>query len=104
MPRQASARHRIRVAWAALLLLLLAFLSCWKVEADLVVSTNQIDFKTTKTTYPITIRNDSEDNALTSGVVTLEYKLKCDKSWVSVTPTTGACGAEECAWVCCSPS
>jgi hypothetical protein len=96
MLRSTPARRCVRGAWAALILvLLLAFVSCWKVEADLAVSTNEIDFKTTKVTYPITVRNDSEDNALTNGVVTLSYQFKCDKSWLSVTPATGACGADE---------
>ena len=95
MPRLKPARHRIRIAWVATLLLALALVSCWKVEADLVVSPNAIDFKTTKVSNPITITNDSEDNSLTSGVVTLDYKLKCDKAWMSVTPASGACAGME---------
>jgi hypothetical protein len=95
MPSFIPARHRIRAAWITTLLLALAFVSCWKVEADLLVSTNNIDFKTTKVTNPVTIKNDSEDNSLTGGVVTLDYKLKCDKAWMSVTPATGSCGGME---------
>src|SRR5262245_39134115 len=95
MPRLKPARHRIRTTWLTALLLALALVSCWKVEADLEVSTESIDFKTTKITDPITITNDSEDNSLTSGVVTLDYKLKCDHAWISVTPASGACGGME---------
>lgn len=95
MPSFIPARYRIRTAWITTLLLALAFVSCWKVDADLVVSTNDIDFKTTKVTNPITIKNDSKDKSITSGVVTLEYKLKCDKPWISVTPTSGSCGEME---------
>ncbi len=92
MPRLIPARYRIRIAWTSALVLALAFVSCWKVDADLLVSTNSIDFKTTKVTNPITITNDSKDKSITSGVVTLEYKLKCDKPWIAVTPASGSCG------------
>ena len=70
MPSFIPARYRIRTAWITTLLLALAFVSCWKVDADLVVSTDEIDFKTTKVTNPITIKNDSKDKSITSGVVT----------------------------------
>ena len=95
MPRLNPARHCIRIAWVASLVLALTLVSCWKVDPDLVVSTTQIDFSTTKVTNGITIKNDSEDNALTSGVVTLDYKLKSNQPWLTVSPTSGACGAME---------
>lgn len=95
MTRFTPARHRVRLAWVTSLLLVLALASCWKVEADLVVSTQEIDFAGSKETNGITIRNDSENNSLTSGVVTLEYKLKSDKAWLTVAPSSGSCGAME---------
>ncbi|HKW13550.1 MAG TPA: hypothetical protein VJS69_03605 [Candidatus Krumholzibacteria bacterium] len=95
MPRLKPARHRIRNAWVASLVLALATVSCWKVEADLSVNTTQINFATTKLTSSIVIKNDSQDNALTSGVVTLDYKLKSDQPWLTVTPLSGECGSME---------
>src|SRR5689334_1483539 len=96
MPRLKPARHRIRIAWVASLVLALTLVSCWKVDPDLVVSTNSIDFSTTKVTNSIMVRNDSQDNrALTDGVVTLDYKLASDKSWLTVSPASGACGSME---------
>jgi len=98
MPRLISARHRIRNAWVASLVLALALVSCWKVDPALVVSTTRIDFATTKITNPITIRNGSEDNrALADGVVTLEYKITSNQPWLTVSPLSGACGSEETA-------
>lgn len=95
MPRLIPARHHIRFAWTTTLVLALALVSCWKVDADLLVSTTNIDFENARITYPITITNDSKDNTLTSGVTTLEYKLECDKPWLSVTPSSGSCGGME---------
>ena len=95
MPRLIPARYRIRNAWVLSLVLALALVSCWKVEADLVVSTTQIDFATTKITNPITVKNDSKDNALTSGVVTLEYRFKSSQPWLTIAPASGECGAME---------
>jgi hypothetical protein len=95
MPRLKPARHRIQNTWVATLILALSLVSCWKVNADLVISTKQIDFASTKITNSVTVRNDSEDNALTSGVVTLDYQFKSNQTWLTVTPATGDCGAME---------
>ena len=54
-----------------------------------------IDFATTKITNPITVKNDSKDNALTSGVVTLEYRFKSSQPWLTIAPASGECGAME---------
>ena len=82
-------------SWLVALILALALVSCWKVEADLVVSATEINFGESKESSVFTVRNDSEDNALTSGVVTLEYQMKADKPWLNVTPTKGVCGSME---------
>jgi hypothetical protein len=67
----------------------LAMLSCWKVDADLRLSTGKLDFGSTRNEGTFTVTNDSKDNALTSGVTALDYQLKCDRSWVTVTPVSG---------------
>ena len=77
------------------LFLSLAMVSCWKVEADLVVSPVELNFGGDKDTLLVSVRNDSEDNALTSGVTVLNYQFKPDKSWVTVSPASGACGGME---------
>lgn len=94
MLRVVPSRFRPRARLAALLLLV-ALLSCWKVDADLYVSTNEINFGATKESGAVTVRNDSEDNSLTSGVTTLTYQLKPDRPWLKVSPSSGACGAME---------
>jgi hypothetical protein len=43
---------------------------------DLQLSTNTLDFGTTRSEATFTVTNDSKDNALTSGVAALDYQLK----------------------------
>jgi len=81
--------------WLSVFLLLLAAVSCWKVEPDLAVSTNSVNFDSFIDSIEVQVRNDSEDNALTTGVDVLNYQLKCDKPWVSVSPASGTCGEME---------
>jgi hypothetical protein len=70
MRRVVRRRWSIR-AWQLGLLLLLAVVSCWKVEADLVVSTTELNFGSGIDSLDVAVRNDSEDNALTTGVTAL---------------------------------
>lgn len=79
----------LRPATAAILAGALAAGGCWKVDADLMVSARELDFGTTKSEATVTVTNDSEDKALTSGVTTLDYQFKCDRAWVAITPTEG---------------
>lgn len=84
-----------RAVVAATLASALALVSCWKVDADLELSTNTLDFAGTKVETTFTVKNDSQDNALTSGVTVLDYKLEVDRPWVTVSPMSGVCGSEE---------
>ena len=84
-----------RAVVAATLAYALTILSCWKVDADLKLSTNTLDFGGTKDEATFTVKNDSKDNALTSGVTALDYELKVDRPWVTVSPMSGVCGSGE---------
>ena len=95
MSRIVALFRRLKRTRGAFLVLLLALVSCWEVEADLAVSTSAIDFGPSKESTVITVRNDSEDKALTSGVVTLEYKFKPDRPWLTVSPISGRAGEAE---------
>jgi hypothetical protein len=59
------------------------------------VSTNELDFGTGKENTTITVTNDSKDNALTSGVTSLDYQFKSDRSWVTVSPVSGHLEGEQ---------
>jgi hypothetical protein len=86
---------RRRAAVVATLACALALLSCWKVDADLKLSTNRLDFGATRDQATFTVSNDSKDNALTTGVTLLDYQLKVDRPWVTVSPMAGKCGSDE---------
>ena len=85
----------VRTSWLCALLLSLALVSCWKVDADLALSTHALNFGTTQESATVTVTNDSKDNALTSGVTPLEYQFKSDRPWITVMPASGHCGEEE---------
>ena len=90
MPRVVSLRsHYSSRLWMASLLFTLALVSCWKVEPDLKVSTTTVNFGATNQDIVISVRNDSEDNALTSGVTPLQYQTKPDQKWLKVSPPSG---------------
>jgi hypothetical protein len=79
-------RRRLRAAaltWA------LVLISCWKVDANLKLSTNKLDFGTSHDEETFTVTNDSKDNALTSGVTQLDYSVKSNRAWLTVTPVSG---------------
>jgi hypothetical protein len=82
---------------AVALVCALALLSCWKVDADLKLSTNTLDFGASQNEKTFTVTNDSKDNALTSGVTLLDYQLKGNRPWVTVSPAAGRCGGDESA-------
>ena len=85
-----------RTAGVAILISTLTLASCWKVEADLKVSTNEINFGTgSMFESTVTVTNDSKDNALTSGVNALDYEFTSDRAWVTVTPVSGHLEGEQ---------
>lgn len=86
---------RRRAAVVAMLACALSLLSCWKVDADLKLSTDKLDFGAALDEAAFTVMNDSKDNALTTGVTLLDYQLKVDRAWVTVSPMAGKCGSEE---------
>jgi len=73
----------------------LAIVSCWKVDADLKLSTHTLDFGTSHDEATFTVTNDSQDNALTTGVTLLDYTLKADRPWVTISPASGRCGGQQ---------
>jgi len=72
-----------------------ALTSCWKVDPDLELSTNELTFGAGMDEAGVTVTNDSHDNALTSGVNDLEYQFKSDRAWLTVQPVTGRLREEE---------
>ncbi|HET6347953.1 MAG TPA: hypothetical protein VFH88_02620 [Candidatus Krumholzibacteria bacterium] len=98
MPRPTRARYRLQTLWIGVFLLALALVSCWKVDANLVLSSTTLDFGGSRDTLLLSVLNHSEDNLLTSGVTPLNYQFKPDKAWISVKPMSGTCGAMEKRW------
>ena len=84
-----------RTPGAAILFTTLMLTNCWKVNPDLVVSTNELNFGTGKYEATVTVTNDSKDNALTSGVTALDYQFKSDRGWITVTPVSGHLDGEQ---------
>ncbi|HKW13549.1 MAG TPA: hypothetical protein VJS69_03600 [Candidatus Krumholzibacteria bacterium] len=80
---------------AAALACALALISCWKVDADLKLSTHKLDFGTSLSEATFTVTNDSHDNALTTGVTSLDYQLKSDHAWLTVQPASGHLDGEQ---------
>lgn len=93
--RRAAVQRSRRALVAAALVCGLSLLSCWKVNPDLKLSTNELDFGANRSEESFRVTNDSKDNALTSGVTPLDYDLKADRSWVTVSPASGHCDGEE---------
>jgi hypothetical protein len=81
-----------RVTWLLALLLAICVVNCSKREALLDVSTREIDFGSELDSVTITVMNAGADRALTSGVTTLEYRITPNVEWLTVSPSTGACG------------
>ena len=87
-----SRRRRLVAAALACALILI---SCWKVDADLKLSTHQLDFGTRLSEATFTVANDSKDNALTTGVTSLDYQLKSNRAWATVQPSSGHLDGEQ---------
>jgi hypothetical protein len=86
-----------RASAVALVLLMLVLPGCWKVDADLEVSDNEIDFGAGRVNTEITVTNDSKDKAITSGVEALDYRFESDRSWVTIAPVSGRLEGEQTA-------
>src|SRR6187399_135338 len=84
-----------RSSTAAVLVCALALISCWKVDADLMLSTTKLEFGDSRDTATFTVTNDSKDNALTSGVTQLDYQLKSNRAWATVQPVSGQLDGEQ---------
>ena len=88
-------RAPVRTAAATILIATLLVTNCWKVDADLEVSTNEINFGSSMHEATVNVTNDSKDNALTSGVSALDYEFKSDRAWVTITPVNGHLDGEK---------
>ena len=80
-----------RLVWLLTLPLVLSVANCTKRDALLDVTPEELNFGTQLDSLTLSVANTSEDNALTSGVTTLEYQMTVDVEWLTVSPPSGSC-------------